>query len=168
MSDIYDGLLDKTGYIQALEEQGTVEADSRIQNLLEFRSVIDEYEKKDVNLGLEAFLEKITLMSDIDNHNEEEDAIVLMTMHSAKGLEFPVVFMPGMEDGLFPSWRSFDEEGRLEEERRLCYVGMTRAKERLFLSSAESRMMYGSINLTRESQFMREMDPALLEGDAVY
>lgn len=168
VSDIYDGLLDKTGYIQALEEQGTVEADSRIQNLLEFRSVIDEYEKKDVNLGLEDFLEKITLMSDIDNHNEEEDAIVLMTMHSAKGLEFPVVFMPGMEDGLFPSWRSFDEEGRLEEERRLCYVGMTRAKERLFLSSAESRMMYGSINLTRESQFMREMDPALLEGDAVH
>jgi DNA helicase-2/ATP-dependent DNA helicase PcrA len=91
-----------------------------------------------------------------------------MTLHSAKGLEFPVVFMPGMEDGLFPGWRSLEKADGLEEERRLCYVGMTRAKEKLFLTSAESRMLYGKIDRTRESVFLREIDQTLVEGDPIY
>ena len=91
-----------------------------------------------------------------------------MTMHSAKGLEFPFVFLPGMEDGLFPGWRAFDREDGLEEERRLCYVGMTRAKERLWLTSAERRTLYGKTDYTRESQFLRELDKKLIEGDAVF
>ena len=94
-------------------------------------------------LSLSEFLEKIALLSDVDNHDPDEDAVTLMTMHSAKGLEFPFVFMPGMEDGLFPGWRSLDSQEGIEEERRLCYVGMTRAKERLCLTSAGYRVMYG-------------------------
>ena len=168
VSDIYDGLLEKSGYLAALDAQGTIEAASRTENLLEFKSVIYDFEEADRNLSLDEFMERIALMADVDNHDPDEDAVVLMTLHSAKGLEFPVVFMPGMEDGLFPGWRSYEDERKLEEERRLCYVGMTRAKERLFLSSAETRMLYGNISVTRESQFMRELDSRLLEGDAVY
>lgn len=90
-----------------------------------------------------------------------------MTMHSAKGLEFPFVFLPGMEDGLFPGWRAFEREEGLEEERRLCYVGMTRAKERLWLTSANVRTLFGKTELTRESQFLRELDKHLVDGDAI-
>lgn len=167
VSDIYDGLLAGTGYMHALEAAGTPEAESRMENLLEFRSVIYDYEAEGP-LALSDFLEKIALLSDIDNHDATEDAVALMTMHSAKGLEFPFVFMPGMEDGLFPGWRSLDDPEKLEEERRLCYVGMTRAKERLWLTSAAYRVMYGKGSATRESTFMRELDAGLLEGDGVY
>lgn len=166
VSDIYDGLLNGTGYLKALEEKNNVESDGRIENLLEFKSVIYDYEEEG-ELSLPDFLEKIALMSDIDNHDETEDAVTLMTMHSAKGLEFPYVFMPGMEDGLFPSMRENTDE-EMEEERRLCYVGMTRAKKRLCLTSAELRMLYGKTNYTRESQFLRELDPKLVEGDGIY
>lgn len=166
VSDIYDGLLSGSGYFNALEEQNTVEAEGRIENLLEFKSVIYDFEEEN-DLQLHEFLEKIALLSDVDNHDSDEDAVVLMTMHSAKGLEFPYVFMPGMEDGLFPGWRSLDSRDGIEEERRLCYVGMTRAKERLCLTSAGYRMMYGKGNYTRESQFLRELDPKLMEGDGV-
>ena len=116
----------------------------------------------------EEFMEKITLMADVDNHDETQDAVVLMTMHSAKGLEFPVVFLPGLEDGLFPGHKAFDSPSGMEEERRLCYVGMTRAKEMLILCSAAMRTLYGRTDYTRESQFLREIDKRLLEGDAVY
>ena len=166
VSDIYDGLLVRTGYLAALEEQKTVEADGRIENLMEFKSVIYDFENEG-ELPLQEFLEKIALLSDVDNHDSEEDAVALMTMHSAKGLEFPFVFMPGMEDGLFPGWRSRDSVSGLEEERRLCYVGMTRAKERLCLTSASYRVMFGKGNYTSESQFLRELDPNLMEGDGV-
>ena len=113
-------------------------------------------------------MERIALLAEVDNHDADENAVVLMTMHSAKGLEFPFVFLPGLEDGLFPGWRAFDREDGLEEERRLCYVGITRAKERLWLTSAEMRTMYGKTDYTRESQFLREMDKKLLEGGAVF
>lgn len=166
VSDIYDGLLNGTGYLKALEEKDNVEADGRIENLLEFKSVIYDYEEEG-ELTLSDFLERIALLSDIDNHDENENAVTLMTMHSAKGLEFPMVFMPGMEDGLFPSMRDNTEQ-EMEEERRLCYVGMTRAKERLCLTSAELRMLYGKTNYTRESQFLRELDPHLIDGDGIY
>ncbi len=172
ISDIYDMLLVRTGYIQSLEIQNTVESESRIENLLEFKSVIYDYEKEkdDANEqgSLSEFMESIALMAEVDNLNPDENAVVLMTLHSAKGLEFPVVFMAGMEDGLFPGWRSFERSGGIEEERRLCYVGMTRAKERLYLTSAGIRTVYGKTDYTRESMFLKEIDRGLLEGDPVY
>ena len=167
VSDLYDGLLVRTGYMKMLEDQNTVESETRIENLMEFKSVIYDYEEEDKDLSLSDFMERIALLADVDNHDAGENAVVLMTLHSAKGLEFPFVFMPGMEDGLFPGWRAFDRPDGLEEERRLCYVGITRAKERLWMTSAQRRMLYGKIDYTRESQFMREIDPKLLEGDGV-
>lgn len=168
VSDIYDGLLVRSGYLKALEDQNTVEAEGRIENLMEFKSVIYDYEKDDAQLSLPEFMERIALLAEVDNHDENENAVVLMTMHSAKGLEFPFVFLPGMEDGLFPGWRAFDREDGLEEERRLCYVGMTRAKERLCLTSAAMRTLYGKTDFTRESQFLRDLDKHLVDGDAIY
>ncbi|MGN0658645.1 MAG: ATP-dependent helicase [Emergencia sp.] len=168
VSDIYDNLLVKTGYMKALEDADTVEAEGRIENLMEFKSVIYDYEEQAENPTIEEFMEKITLMAEVDNHDESQDAVVLMTMHSAKGLEFPVVFLPGLEDGLFPGHKAFDSPSGMEEERRLCYVGMTRAKETLILTSAAMRTLYGRTDYTRESQFLREVDKKLLDGDAVY
>ncbi|MBR0481984.1 MAG: UvrD-helicase domain-containing protein [Firmicutes bacterium] len=171
VADMYDELLVKTGYLPALEEMRTVEADGRIENLLEFKSVIAEKEKELLegeSLNLDNFMESLTLVSDVDNHDPDQDAVVMMTLHSAKGLEFPVVFMPGMETGLFPSYRTIDKGDDLEEERRLCYVGMTRAKDRLFLTSAEMRMLYGKLDYAVESKFLREIDKKYLTGDAFY
>ncbi len=174
VSDIYDALMVRTGYMRALEDENTVEAEGRIENLLDFKSFIFDFENEKQVAGevatLEEFLEKVATNGDADKFESESGKVTLMTMHSAKGLEFPVVFMPGMEDGLFPSHRSIDVEEKLEEERRLCYVGMTRAKERLFLTSAAYRMLYGQGDYTRESVFLRELDPKVLDsaGDAVY
>lgn len=174
ISDIYDNLLVRIGYMKALEEQNTAEAEGRIENLLAFKSFIFDFEKEKEASGekatLEEFLEKTATDGDADKLEDESGKVTLMTLHSAKGLEFPVVFMPGMEDGLFPSHRSIDDKDKLEEERRLCYVGMTRAKERLFLSSAAYRSLYGPGEYTRESMFLRELDPRLLDkdGDMVY
>ena len=171
VADIYDELLVKTGYLPVLEDMRTVEADGRIENLLEFKSVIAEKEKElteGESLTLDNFMESIALISDVDNHDPDMDAVVLMTLHSAKGLEFPVVFMPGMEMGIFPSYRTIDKGEDVEEERRLCYVGMTRARERLFMTSAEMRMLYGKTDFTTESQFLKEIDRKYLTGDAFY
>ncbi len=173
ISDIYDGLLVKTGYLQSLKAQNTIESESRIENLLEFKSVIYDYEKQKELEGEEGslhdFMESIALMAEVDNFDPDENAVVLMTLHSAKGLEFPVVFMVGMEDGLFPGWRAFEERGEqgIEEERRLCYVGMTRAMERLYLTGAEERTIYGKTDYTRESMFLREIDRRFMEGHSV-
>ena len=171
VADIYDELLVKTGYLPALEEMRTVEADGRIENLMEFKSVIAEKEKElaeGETLNLDNFMEGLALISDVDNHDPSQDAVVMMTLHSAKGLEFPVVFMPGMETGIFPSYRTIDRGDDPEEERRLCYVGMTRAKERLFMTSAEMRMLYGKTDFSTESQFLKEIDRKYLTGDALY
>ena len=172
VEDIYDTLLARSGYLAALQDANTVEADARIENLLEFKSVISEKQKEadmqQEDLTLQTFLEGLALLSDVDNHKPDQDAVTLMTLHSAKGLEFPVVFMPGMELGLFPSYRTLDRGEGLEEERRLCYVGMTRAKQRLFLSSAEMRMLYGKTDFTSESPFLKEIDKKYLTGDALY
>jgi DNA helicase-2/ATP-dependent DNA helicase PcrA len=164
VSEIYDGLMIDTGYVPALEAQDTVESESRIENLLEFKSVIMNYETEDPDITLAEFLEKITLISDIDNHDRTKDTVTLMTLHSAKGLEFPVVFMPGMEDGLFPSGRAVENPGGIDEERRLCYVGMTRAMERLYMMRAKERTLYGRRDQTVESRFLREIDKEFLEG----
>ena len=172
VGEVYDELLVKTGYLPALEALQSVEADARIENLMEFKSVIEEQERAaaemDESLTLARFMESLALVSDIDNHDSSLDAVVLMTLHSAKGLEFPVVFMPGMELGLFPSYRAVDRGDGLEEERRLCYVGMTRAKQRLYMSSAEQRMLYGKTEYTSESPFLKEIDRKYMTGDAVY
>ena len=167
VSDIYDNLLVKTGYLGALEAQNTQEAEGRIENLLDFKSFIYDFEKEKEDAGEEAtldeFLERVSTQSDTDKYDEADGKVTLMTLHSAKGLEFPVVFMPGMEDGLFPSFRSMDSEEGIEEERRLCYVGMTRAREKLILTSAQYRVQYGHGDFARESMFISEIDPKLLD-----
>ena len=174
VSDIYDNLLVRTGYMKALESENTLEAEGRIENLMDFKSFIYDYEeekaKADEPASLEEFLEKVATDSDADKYDESAGKVTLMTMHSAKGLEFPVVFLPGLEDGLFPGHRAMDSESGMEEERRLCYVGMTRAKEKLFLTSAAYRVMYGRGDYTRESTFLREVDNSLLDeaGDTVF
>ena len=173
VSDIYDQLLVKTGYLKALEDQNNMEAEGRIENLLDFKSFIYDYEeeKKALNeeASIEEFLENVSLSSDQDNLEEGKGQVKLMTMHSAKGLEFPVVFLPGFEEGLFPSKRSRDTESGIEEERRLCYVGMTRARERLIITGAEYRVLYGKGDFTAESTFLKEIDKKLLDenGDFV-
>ncbi|MCQ2551631.1 MAG: UvrD-helicase domain-containing protein [Clostridia bacterium] len=168
VSDVYDIILKKSGYMQSLIDENTVEAQSRIENLLEFKSVIYDYEKENPEITIDEFMESVSLIAEVDNHDPSEDAVTLMTLHSAKGLEFPVVFMPGMEFGLFPGVRAFEDVDGIEEERRLCYVGMTRAKERLFMSGARMRMLYGRTDFTRPSNFMEEIDPHFLEGDSVF
>ena len=174
ISDIYDLLLVRTGYLKSLEDQNTIEAEGRIENLMDFKSFIYDFEKEKAAQGeeatLEEFLEKIATDGDADKYQSESGKVTLMTLHSAKGLEFPVVFMPGMEDGLFPGHRAMDSEEKMEEERRLCYVGMTRAKERLFLTGAAYRVIYGQGDYARESTFLRELDPKVLDeaGDSVY
>ena len=164
ISDLYDGLLVKTGYIESLQGQRTVEAESRIENLLEFKSVIMQYEMEDPKITLAEFLEKIALLSDIDNHDRDENAVAMMTIHSAKGLEFPVVFLVGMEEGLFPGARAMENTDGIEEERRLCYVGMTRAKEKLYLTRAGARIIYGKYGNSIESRFLREIDKDFVDG----
>ena len=174
VSDIYDQLLVKSGYLKALEAEDTPEAESRIENLLDFKSFIYDYEKEKADAGekatLEAFLEKVATDGDADKMEEGTGKVTLMTMHSAKGLEFPVVFLPGLEDGLFPGHRAMDNESGMEEERRLCYVGMTRAQEKLILTGAAYRVLYGRGEYTRESTFLRELDKSLLDaaGDTVF
>ena len=174
VSDIYDQLLVKSGYLKALEAENTQEAASRIENLLDFKSFIYDYEKEkedtDEKATLEEFLEKVATNGDADKMEEGTGKVTLMTMHSAKGLEFPIVFLPGMEDGLFPGHRALDNENGMEEERRLCYVGMTRAREKLFLTGASYRVLYGHGEYTRESTFLRELDKSLLDeaGDTVF
>lgn len=172
VSDIYDNLMIKTGYMKALEDMNTVEAESRIENLLDFKSFIYDFEKEKEEAGeeatLEEFLEKVATDGDQDKYDEDAGKVTLMTMHSAKGLEFPVVFMPGMEDGLFPGYRAFEDPNGMEEERRLCYVGITRAKEKLYMTSAAYRVLFGKGDSMRESTFMRELDKKLLTGNAVY
>ncbi len=174
VSDIYDQLLVKSGYLKALEAENTQEAASRIENLMDFKSFIYDYEKEKEDTGekatLEEFLEKVATNGDADKMEEGTGKVTLMTMHSAKGLEFPIVFLPGMEDGLFPGHRALDNENGMEEERRLCYVGMTRAREKLFLTGASYRVLYGHGEYTRESTFLRELDKSLLDeaGDTVF
>lgn len=174
VSDIYDQLLVKSGYLKALEAEDTQEAASRIENLMDFKSFIYDYEKEkedtDEKATLEEFLEKVATNGDADKLEEGTGKVTLMTMHSAKGLEFPIVFLPGMEDGLFPGHRALDNENGMEEERRLCYVGMTRAREKLFLTGAAYRVLYGRGEYTRESTFLRELDKSLLDeaGDTVF
>ena len=164
ISELIKETLNKTGYTKALELEGTTEAESRIENLDEFLTVAMEFEQESADNSLSEFLEGITLSSDIDGMEDAEDSVTLMTLHSAKGLEFPVVFLVGMEEGIFPGYKSIGEEKELEEERRLCYVGITRAKENLFLTCAKQRTIFGSTSCNSPSRFLKEIPQELLEG----
>lgn len=156
--------LDITGYTKALENENTIEAETRIENLEELLTVAMEFEKESAENTLAEFLEGITLSSDSDEIDENIDRVTLMTLHSAKGLEFPVVFLVGMEEGIFPGYKSIQEEAGLEEERRLCYVGMTRAKEYLYLTCSRTRTIFGSTSCNAVSRFMKEVPKEMLEG----
>ena len=166
ISELIKQTLKKSGYIKALETENTLESENRIDNLDEFLTVAMEFEEEFAENSLSEFLEGITLSSDIDNLEETDETVTLMTLHSAKGLEFPVVFLIGMEEGIFPGFKSIAEPHELEEERRLCYVGITRAKENLFLTCSKQRTIFGSTSCNPISRFLKEIPEELLEGYA--
>ena len=164
ISELVKETLSKTGYTKALKDENTIEAESRIQNLDEFLTVAMEFEEESADNTLQEFLENMTLTTDLDNMQEEEDCVILMTLHSAKGLEFETVFLVGMEEGIFPGFKSIGEPQELEEERRLFYVGITRAKRFLFLTCAKRRTIFGSTSYNPISRFVKEIPEELLEG----
>ena len=157
-------ILNDTGYMPALVMEDTTESKTRIENLGEFISVITEFEKnEETGNTLGEFLENISLVSDIDGYDENEDSAVLMTIHSAKGLEFPIVFLSGLEEGLFPGMRSMESDDDIEEERRLCYVAITRAKEQLYITKTISRTIHGKTMPTTATRFFKEIPVEYLE-----
>lgn len=156
LSDLLQEVLDETKYFDYLDEDPET-AEDRKNNISELSSMFIKYQEEDEEFDLSSFLEDVALVSDIDSYNETDDAVVLMTLHSAKGLEFPIVFIPGMEEGIFPGNQSIYSDEDLEEERRLAYVGVTRAKEKLYLINARQRMLYGTTNRNMASRFIREI-----------
>jgi DNA helicase-2/ATP-dependent DNA helicase PcrA len=165
VTELARAVMEETGYRQELVNEGTVEARTRLEYLDEFLSATGEFDRLAEEKDLRSFLENIALVSDIDNLDEEIDRVSLMTLHSAKGLEFPVVFLTGLEEGVFPHSRSLLEPGEMEEERRLCYVGLTRARERLYLTHCWKRTLYGAERYNKPSRFLEEIPPHLMEGD---
>ena len=165
ISELVEEVLKKTGYEEMLKIEKTLEAESRLENLQEFLSVAQNFEKESDEQTLVAFLTDLTLVSDLDSLDEVDEShqVTLMTLHSAKGLEFPVVFLIGMEEGLFPHSRALNDEEEMEEERRLAYVGITRAEKRLYLTRAQSRMLYGRFQNNPESRFLHELPETLFE-----
>ena len=160
-------LLDQSGYLQDLRDERSEEAESRIENLMELVSAAREYETRAPEPSLGGFVDQLSLLSDVDEEAGSRDArVLMMTMHSAKGLEFPVVFIAGLEEGLFPHSRSSDDDGELEEERRLCYVGLTRAQRRIVLTSAARRRVFGDYQSTEPSRFIDEIPAELMEEAA--
>lgn len=157
ISQLYEEVLLKSGYHAMLEANSDKEGRARIENVLELKSNIVEYEERTENPTLGGFLEEIALFTDLDRYDTETDAVTMMTMHSAKGLEFPTVFICGVEEGIFPSYRSMESEQELEEERRLCYVGMTRAKQVLHMTNCRRRVLYGQTTYGRPSRFLGEI-----------
>ena len=155
--EFIEEVIDVTGYIKDLEKENTIEAKTRIENIKEFLSVAVDFELQLGEDNFEEFLAQIALLSDVDKTSDSVNVVTLMTVHSAKGLEFPVVFMVGMEEGLFPISRAMDDESELEEERRLCYVALTRAEKKLFITSAKIRTIYGQTNYSIPSRFINEM-----------
>ncbi|MED9931916.1 MAG: 3'-5' exonuclease, partial [Catenibacillus sp.] len=169
VSGVMDEIIENTGYIKELEAEDTPEAQSRIENIDEFKNKIAEFEAENPEGTLTEFLAEVSLVADIDNMDESDDKVVLMTLHSAKGLEFPYVYMGGMEDGLFPSYMSIvsDDDTAVEEERRLCYVGITRAMKRLKLTCAKTRMVQGQMQYNKVSRFIKEISRDLIEVKGV-
>ncbi|MGE5707486.1 MAG: 3'-5' exonuclease, partial [Bacteroidota bacterium] len=166
ITEMLDRLLTESGYLAELEADRSVEGQARLENVQELRSVAHDFERDSDDSSLGAFLTQMALLSELDGAKEEE-AVTLMTLHSAKGLEFPVVFLAGMEEGIFPHKRTFDHPAELEEERRICYVGITRARERLFLSYATRRMIFGQETPGFPSRFLAEIPEELLKKEGV-
>ena len=164
MSEFFDDVITKTGYMASLELDKET-CDERKANVMELLANLLHYMEDNDDATLTGFLEEVALMTDIDNYNSESDSAVMMTLHSAKGLEFPVVFIVGMEEGLFPGNQVMYDESEVEEERRLCYVGITRAKEKLYITNARSRMIFGNTSFTRPSRFIGEIPPELTDSD---
>ncbi|OUL30766.1 DNA helicase PcrA [Nostoc sp. T09] len=161
-AEIVQGILEDSGYVQDLLNQGTDESQDRIQNVQELYNAVLQFQEENEDATLQGFLQSTALSSDLDNLKEGQTAVSLMTLHASKGLEFPVVFLVGLEQGLFPGYRSLSDPASLEEERRLCYVGITRAQERLYLSHARERRLYGSREPAMRSQFLEEVPEELL------
>ncbi|MEC3674264.1 DNA helicase PcrA [Bacillus velezensis] len=170
ITELTEEILEKTEYREMLKAEKSIEAQSRLENIDEFLSVTKNFEQKSEDKSLVAFLTDLALIADIDQLDQKEeesggkDAVTLMTLHAAKGLEFPVVFLMGMEEGVFPHSRSLMEEAEMEEERRLAYVGITRAEEELYLTNAKMRTLFGRTNMNPESRFIREIPVDLLEN----
>ena len=146
-------------------EDKTLESELRLENLMEFKSITENYQHETGTVNLEDFLEDISLVADVSDHNDNDEAITLMTMHSAKGLEFKVVFLAGMEENIMPHSMSLQDKDGIEEERRLCYVAITRAKERLYITNAKRRMLFGNTNMNPPSRFIGEIDPSLIDKE---
>src|SRR6476469_1702345 len=164
-TEVVQGVLEDSGYIQDLQNQGTDEALDRIQNVQELYNAVRQFEEENEDKSLSGFLASASLASDLDDLQEEDERVSLMTLHSSKGLEFPVVFLVGLEQRLFPNFRSLEDPTALEEERRLCYVGITRAQERLFISHARERRLYGSREPASPSLFLAELPRELLTSN---
>ena len=165
LTELINVVLEKSGMKEELEKEHTLEADIRLENLMEFKSITENYQKETGTVNLEDFLEDISIVADQSEHETLDNAVTLMTMHAAKGLEFKVVFLIGMEEGIMPHSMSLNEDGELEEERRLCYVGITRAKERLYITNAKRRMLFGNTNMNPPSRFIAEIDNNLIEKE---
>lgn len=161
--DLIQKIMTDTGYLNQLQESDDPQAQSREENLGELLSVAKDFVNSHPEGGLQDFLEQVALVNDVDTYQETDDKVTLMTMHSAKGLEFPIVFLPGMDEGIFPGVRSLMDESKLEEERRLCYVAITRAKKELYLSNAHMRTMYGQLKPYIPSRFLDEIPPDLVD-----
>lgn len=166
LNDLLQEVLDVTKYLDYLQDEPETYED-RVNNIKELSSMFIKYEEESEDANLSEFLEDVALISDIDSYNEDEDAVVLMTLHSAKGLEFPIVFIPGMEEGIFPGNQSMFSEEDLEEERRLAYVGITRAKKKLYLISSQQRMLYGQTSRNMPSRFLREIPSSVIDDQSV-
>ena len=166
LSDLIDKILEYTGMKSELESIGGIDSEIRLENLQEFKSIALAFEERGI-YSLEEFLENIALVSDFGQYKDTEDCVNVMTLHSAKGLEFDVVFLTGMEENVFPHFRSVDNDDELEEERRLCYVGITRAKEKLYLLNAKRRTLFGRTDVNSPSRFVNEITPDLLESNEI-
>ena len=166
LTELIDEVLDKSGIRKELESSHLIEDETRLENLMEFKSITASYEERTGSANLGDFLEEVSLVADEANHTEDGNVVTLMTLHSAKGLEFPVVFLIGMEEGIFPHNMSL-MENNIEEERRLCYVGITRAKERLYLTNAKRRMLYGKDQMNIPSRFISEIKNELIEKNEI-
>lgn len=160
---LYDLVLEKTGYLKMLEDKNTVEDSARAENVKELKTSIANYKSESDNPTLEGYLADVALYTDMDNYDKDSDCVVMMTIHSAKGLEFPNVFMVGCEEGIFPGMRAIGEPDEMEEERRLCYVAMTRAKKKLYVSCAKQRMLFGKTTANRVSRFVDEIPDDLID-----
>ena len=163
VSEFVEHVLERTGLKEMYERDLSDEGKARMENVQEFLGAVAEYEKASDNPSLEDYLENIALVTDLDNADLKSSNVTLMTIHSAKGLEFPIVFMVGLEEGIFPNGRSLHDDNRLEEERRLCYVAITRAREMLFISYAAQRMLYNQVNYNAPSRFLKEIPERLLD-----